>query len=1254
MTSTFLQDITIIKRNGKTQRFDEQKITDRITRLIVYPGIRTLDCNAAIIVSKTKHKITKSKITTSEIDELTAQQSYEFITVHPDYGILAARIKIANLHKHTDDCFSAFIDRAANNSNITKKNNPHTPLVNGKLVKFVKNNKGRINRLIEEERDFNFDWLGTITLIDRYLLKRSGDEHTKLQRPQDYVIERPQYLWMRISCMLALNPKWLDDSREEVFDRVKSIYTFLSMGYISLATPTMKNAGTLNEQLLSCFLLRAEDSTESIMKLGTMLAKISKGAGGTGWSTNFRPLGSEVKKTNGRSGGERPFLKIYESVLSAFDQGGNRPGSGTDYKRIWEAEFPQWIRLRRPHEPTEFSIRKLFYACWLDDYFMECVEKDLDWYYLSQYEHPQLVEMYGAEFKAEYISICDWIREDPENRDKHGVTKARKVWDQIMTTIIETGMPYMLSADRVNELSNQKNIGNIHNSNLCVTGDTTILTSKGVINIKDLQDQDVDVWNGEEWSPTTVRQTNESADIMYVEFEDGSYIYCTPYHKFYTRKGIKLQANELKIGTQIEKLINLPVIEMKDTGKFKYAYTEGFFSGDGSYSNGTGKRANMESKCNFASLPGESYCSRHLESWKNVEHTDKISEFTCNAISHSRLPQIALYGVKKDLKDHLETIGNEIICEKSDKIVVRLPIDIAPKFSVPFDESIQTKLEWLAGLLDADGTDVGKKGMTLSSIDKQFLYDIKLMIQTLGINTRIVTVHKAGKRTLPDGKGGSKEYDCKEVFLMYFGINDIYELGQLGFNTRRLANKGRKLNKNIKKYPKVSYMCDMDDPEPTYCFTELKRGRGVFNGILTSQCAEIVEVSTENRVACCCLGTLPVNMFLKLKPEYEAEKNNLKSVVISDVDSSSSASDTDGVSSSSSSVHIITVDDIVVNKYEMDWPLFTKVAHELVWILNKVIDINDYPIEEARLANMEQRPLGIGIQGVADAHAMMKMVWGSPESRKFASQIAEVLHFACLTASNNLAIKKKEFYPYFKSNAKFPTIDNSPLANGIFQWQQWHSTPSGKVLNLKPVVPDSELSLDWTGLRKSIMKYGVINSLVNAYPPTASSSNIQGKIESFEPFKNNAYLRKTISGTFIIVNKYLIEDLQSLGLWNKRVYKQMINDDGSIQKIDVIPEPIKKLYRTAWEIDPLIMAEISACYAPWVDQTLSDNIFIPDASDGRLLTRTLLHRRNLGLKTLMYYCKQTNVKGKRKFANDSIKVDAPMCLRDNPDCEACQ
>lgn len=895
MTSTTLHEITIIKRNGKTQRFDEQKITDRLTRLIILPNLPILNCNAAIVVNKTKQKINKNNITTSEIDELAAKQAYDFITVHPDYGILAARIKVANLHKNTDDCFSSFIDKAVNNTNILKKDNPHTPLINSKLNKFVKNNKGRINSLIKEDRDFEFDWLGINTLIDRYLLKKSGNEDEKLIRPQDFIIERPQYLWMRIACTLSLNQNWIDDNKLEIFNRIESIYNLLSLGLISLATPTMKNAGTLNEQLLSCFLLRVDDNTESIMDVGRMLALISKGAGGTGWSMNVRPNGSEVKKTNGRSGGQKPFLKIYEKILEAFDQGGNRPGSGTDYKRIWEAEFPEWIRLRRPHEPTEFSIRKLFYACWVDDYFMECVEKDLDWYYISKYEHPELVELYGDEFTKQYISICQSIKEDPI-KNKYGSTTARKVWESILTTIIETGMPYLLNADRVNELSNQKNIGLIHNSNLC---------------------------------------------------------------------------------------------------------------------------------------------------------------------------------------------------------------------------------------------------------------------------------------------------------------------------------------------------------------------------------AEICEVATPERVACCCLGTLAVNKFLKLLPQYINTEPDISEQVSSSEESSSSSHDDDddfettNINDMEFGVAIKTVNEIIVNKYSMDWNLFKSAAKELTWILNKVIDINEYPVEQAKLANMEQRPLGIGIQGMADAFAMMKIVWGSPESRKFCSQVAEVLHYSCIEASCEMAKKSKTPYPYFKANAKFPTIDNSLLANGIFQWQQWHSTPSGKKLELNPVIPDPNLNLNWDQLRKNVVDHGVCNSLFNAYPPTATSSNIQGNIESFEPFKNNTYLRKTISGSFIIVNKYLIEDLMSLNLWNKKIYKQMIEDDGSIQKIKSIPSSIRELYKTAWEIDPIIMAELSACYAPWVDQTLSDNIFIPKASDGKLLTQTLLHRRRLGLKTMMYYLKQTNTTGRRKFANDSIKINEPieqpnMCLINNPDCEACQ
>lgn len=912
-----INEITIIKRNGRKQEFNAVKITNRINRLIKMDPPLDFRVNSSAIVTKTKSKLNVSEITTSEIDEMTAKISYDLITIHPDYAKLAARIIVANLHKNTADCFSAYIDQAANNINTSKKGHPHTPLINNLLTKFVKNNKAILNRIVDCSRDFNFDWLGIWTLIDRYLIKKSGDELFKLARPQDFVIERPQYMFMRIACMLSLNHNYIDDNRKELFDRVESIYNHLSNGLISLATPTMKNAGTFNEQLLSCFLLRAEDNTDSIMKMASNLAKISKGAGGTGWSKNFRPLGSEVKKTNGRSAGEGPFLKIYEKVLKAFDQGGNRPGSGADYKRVWEAGFMNWIKYRRPREPDESSIRQLFYACWVDDYFMYCVIHDLEWFFVSQYEHPELVECYGEEWTNKYKSVVEWIGEDPDgSRNKYGHMKARDVWNEIITTQIESGMPYILNADRVNELSNQKNIGLIHNSNLC---------------------------------------------------------------------------------------------------------------------------------------------------------------------------------------------------------------------------------------------------------------------------------------------------------------------------------------------------------------------------------AEVIETCSDNRIACCCLATLPVNKFLRIKAEYSNDNFVSNQWNNNDFDSSTGNSTTSGSgvsenespkkkSRSSKSKNYfsyepksIDIEQIMINKYEIDWAKFKKAIKETVWILNKVIDINDYPIEDARLANMEQRPLGIGIQGMADCAAMMKLAWDSPEWYKFCSQVAEVLHFTSLEASCELS-KSIRPYPYFKPNHKLPNIEPSYLAQGIFQWEQWSSTPSGKLRALNSITPDinlmSEGITDWGGLRKNIQEHGVYNSLLNAYPPTASSSNIQGNIESFEPFKSNAYLRKTISGHFTIINKYLIQDLQKMGIWNTSICKKMIAANGSIQKITEIPEAIRNLYKTAWEIDPMVLAEISALYAPWVDQTMSDNIFIPDASDGKLITKVLLYRWQLGLKTGMYYLKQTVTKGKRKFANDSIKVtvvantntdkEPLFCTMDNPDCEACQ
>ncbi len=320
--------------------------------------------------------------------------------------------------------------------------------------------------------------------------------------------------------------------------------------------------------------------------------------------------------------------------------------------------------------------------------------------------------------------------------------------------------------------------------------------------------------------------------------------------------------------------------------------------------------------------------------------------------------------------------------------------------------------------------------------------------------------------------------------------------------------------------------------------------------------------------------------------------------------------------------------------------------------LNKVIDINYYPVEEARNSNMRHRPIGIGVQGLADTFIKLRMPFDSEEAKGLNRDIFETIYFASMSASKDLA----------KANGPYETFKGSPVSKGIFQFDMWGVTPASN-------------RWDWDKLKKEVKKHGVRNSLLLAPMPTASTSQILGNNECFEPYTSNIYTRRTLSGEFIVVNKHLLKDLIELGLWNNGMKNRLIEANGSIQKIPDIPQNIKDLYKTVWEISQKVIIEMAAERGAYICQSQSMNIHIQDPNFGKM-TSMHFYAWRMGLKTGMYYLRSKAATDAIKFTLDKEAINKPMedqkeqepdremsvvqkqsdmqCSLDNPDeCIAC-
>jgi ribonucleoside-diphosphate reductase alpha chain len=349
---------------------------------------------------------------------------------------------------------------------------------------------------------------------------------------------------------------------------------------------------------------------------------------------------------------------------------------------------------------------------------------------------------------------------------------------------------------------------------------------------------------------------------------------------------------------------------------------------------------------------------------------------------------------------------------------------------------------------------------------------------------------------------------------------------------------------------------------------------------------------------------------------------------------------------SSDEVAVCNLASIALPKFvkdgQFDHDKLFKVSYRVAKNLDRVIDQNFYPIPEARNSNMRHRPIGIGVQGLADAFILMRFPFDSEEARLLNKEIFETIYYAALTASKDLAIE----------NGPYETFKGSPVSQGIFQFDMWNVTPSAR--------------WEWDILKEEVKKHGVRNSLLLAPMPTASTAQILGNNECFEPYTSNIYTRRVLSGEFIIVNKHLLKDLVKLGLWNDSLKNKLMAANGSVQTIEEIPNNIKELYKTAWEISQKTIIDMAADRGAFIDQSQSLNIFMENANFAKL-TSMHFYGWKAGLKTGMYYLRTKAATDAIKFTIDkSAMVETPVakteeermaeiaCSLDNPEgCESC-
>ena len=1218
----------VLKRNGESEFFSFDKILARVKNL----GNNELKINYTNLVKKIIDRLYDG-IPTSDIDELTAQQCASLITTHYDYGILASRIMISNHQKNTPSTFVDSINLLYNFKDIHGK---QKPLVSKILWERVNKNKSDLETMINYDRDFNIDFFGFKTLERAYLMKVNSK-----------IVERPQHMWMRVS--IGIHGSDLD--------KVKTTYDAMSMKLFTHATPTLFNAGTPRPQLSSCFLLSMkEDSIDGIYETLTDCAKISKWAGGIGLHIhNIRATGTHIAGTNGISNGIVPMLRVFNNTARYVDQGGGkRNGSFAIYLEPWHRDIYDFLEMKKTHGDEEARARDLFYALWIPDKFMERVKSGGNWTLMCPNQCPGLADAYGDKFNELY--------EKYESEGRGKVIKAQDLWFKILDSQIETGTPYMLYKDACNKKSNQKNLGTIKSSNLCVSPSTLVLTDKGHLEIQTLKDKTVNVWNGKEFSETIVKQTSDNSELLTISFSDGSELTCTKYHKFYiqTKRPSKMkqdmkqdvancevvEAQNLKPNMELIKC-DFPVIDTKK--ELLSAYTSGFFCGDRCYMN------------NY---------------------------------------------------------------------------NIGDKIFVPLNYSLKSKMDWFSGYCDAGSIsnnifNYSNDQIQIKCIHKDLLLGIKLMLQTCNITTELVLDIKESITYLSGGACDRMDhYEVDKIgWKISIDSNNLQKLIDLGFSLKKLIIN-KPVQQDITHFVKVIKVSDKGEVDKTFCFTENKRNAGIFNGVITSQCTEIIEYSDEDESAVCNLASIGLSKFIK-KNTYDfstiviytkttCDYCKLAKAHLTDFDVIKTANyqeinmDNDALRqqmykdiNEKYSIEVNSVPQIIIDgkhiggyeellelmAYEVDHEKLHSITKIITDNLNKVIDVNFYPTEKTKRSNLRHRPIGIGVQGLADLFALMKIPFHSEKAIKLNKDIFETIYHAALEKSNELATERitdmtliknivdeigmNKFIEHDKPHelikgisstgvintetlailnnmiidnrpikdeldrlsddhlGAYATFNGSPASEGILQFDMWDVVPSDRY--------------DWLGLKGKIVKTGLRNSLLLAPMPTASTSQILGNNECFEPFTSNIYVRRTIAGEFVLVNKHLMKELAFLNLWTEEVKNQIIVDKGSIQKIKKIPKILRDRFKIVWEIPMKHILNMARDRGAFIDQSQSTNLWMENPTYKKL-TAMHFYAWSLGLKTGLYY-----LRTKAKATPQQFTIDPNLKTMEEEEdiCESC-
>lgn len=1097
-------EMYVTKRDGQTEIVSFDKILRRIKRIGVEAGIQI---NYTMLAMKVIDQL-YDNISTTKIDELTADQCASMSSIHYDYATLASHITISNHHKNTEPSFATVMSELYN---YTDKHNKHSPLISKEILDIVEANKEWIESRLDFKRDYVFDYFGFKTLEKSYLM-----------RINNKVVERPQHMWMRVS--LGIHGFNLDHA-------IKT-YDLMSQKYFTHATPTLFNSGTPRPQLSSCFLIGMEnDSIEGIFNTLKDCALISKWAGGIGLHIhNVRATNSQIRGTNGTSNGIVPMLRVFNNTAKYVDQ-------------CLDPESIVYTK-RGPVKIKNITIGDEVVT---DDGNSYAIRKVLDY---PEYKG----NMHELDVKHTLYSLK--------------LTDMHPLWVIKNDKFIQTNFKSIISDLERN------------------------LVVPDFIEVKNVNENDFVGFPIPKWEQDLVHYTEDDCRMYGILVGDGE---------------LTATKNICSITINAEKKDTIAFVEC-------YLQTLGIevtHSGKGRNARLIFSRNNMF-KFTYEMLYDKSGVKKIVPNMLNLPRNKILNlikgvlETDANTSNNKIILEMISENVIESVRYMLLRVGILTSGYKTGESIV-LSI---PKMKIICDLFTNKELTvskavkffeyngYLFSIVKSNKMVEHYEGRVIDiEVDNEnhhnFLTHTGLVKNGGGKRNGSFAIyiepwHADIEKFLEMRKNhGDEELKARDLFYALWipdlfmnrvksdglwtlmcpdecpGLSDVYgEEFEALYSKYETSGKGRVTVKARELWFKV-LDAQMETGTPYLCYKDSanKKSNQKNVGIIKSSnlCSEVMEVSTSEETAVCNLASIGLPTFVE-----------------------------NGV---------------------FNYDKLQEVAGVITHNLNKVIDVNYYPTEKTRVSNLKHRPIGIGVQGLADVFMLLDIAFHSDDAKEVNKRIFETIYYGALHASADLAA----------IDGPYETYAGSPASQGELQYDLWSVAPSNH--------------LDWSALKAKIATTGLRNSLLLAPMPTASTSQILGFNECFEPFTSNIYSRRTLAGEFVLTNRYLIKELIDMGLWNTELKNNIIANNGSIQHIENIPDAVKLKYRTVWEIPMRHIIDMAADRGAFICQSQSLNLWQEDPNYNSL-TSMHFYAWSKGLKTGMYYLRR---RGKHKAQQFTIE-----------------